>query len=176
MNQVEASFLKENNAYGNITRTNILTEEFIMGHLGNLSNADEIFVNKIKETFGIDRGYSFLELSMQNCRNLFISISFRGRKLTWNQLPHDITFGPSLYPTDFGSCCLLVPHLDLRPYSDFENMTIYEKYHSFKADTINGEANGLDIVIGAEFVVPFSSCSHSLALKLSTFLSENIII
>ena len=30
--------------------------------------------------------------------------------------------------------------------------------------------------LGAEFVVPFSSCSCSLALKSSIFLSENIII
>ena len=148
MNQVEASFLKDFNAYGNITRTNILMNEFIKGRQGNLSKADEVFVNEIKETLSFDEGYSFLDSSMQSCRNLFISISFRGKKLTWNQL--HTTFGPNIYPTDFGSCCLLVPHLHLRPYSDFENTTTYEMHHDLKADTLNGEDNGLDLVIDAE--------------------------
>ena len=122
--------------------------EFIKGHQGSLSKADEVFVNEIKETLSLDEGYSFRDWSMQSCRNLFISISFRGKKLTWN--PEPGISGPYTYPTDFGSCCLLVPHLHLRPYSDFENMTIYEIHHDLKADTLNGEDNGLDLVIDAE--------------------------
>ena len=125
--------------------------EFIKGRQGNLSIADEGFVNEIKETLSFDEGYSFLDLSMQFCKNLFISISFQGKKLSWNQLPPEgETTGPYTYPTDFGSCCLLVPHLHLRPYTDFENMTTYEMHHNLKADTLNGEDNGLDLVIDAE--------------------------
>ena len=125
--------------------------EFIKGRQGNLSKVDEVFVNEIKEQLSFDEGYTFLDWSMQSCKNIFISISFRGKKLTWNQLPSKGgTFGPLTYPTDFGSCCLLVPHLHLTPYSDFENMTLYEIYHELKADTLNGEDNGLDLVIDAE--------------------------
>ena len=146
---MEASFLKENNAYGNIERINILHNEFIQGRDGNLSQADELFVNEIKEALGIDN--SFLFRSMQLCTNMFISITFRGMNLTWNQLPpEEGIIGPTYYPTDFGSCCYLVPHLDLRPDSEFENMTFKELYHDLKADTLNGETNGVDIVIDAE--------------------------
>ena len=148
---MEASFLKENNAYGNIERTNILLNEFIRGRDGNLSQADELFVDEITEALGIDRGYSFLSRSMQLCTNMFISITFQGMNLSWNQLPpEEGTIGPTSYPTDFGSCCYLVPHLDLRPNSEFENMTIKELYHDLKADTLNGETNGVDVVIDAE--------------------------
>ena len=124
--------------------------EFIKGRKGNLSKADEVFVNEIRKKLSFDEGYSFLDSSMQSCKDLFISISFQGKKLTWNQLQKGETTGPYTYPTDFGSCCLLVPHLHLRPYSDFENMTIYEIHHDLKADTLNGEDNGLDLVIDAE--------------------------
>ena len=152
MNQVAASDLKYLNAYGNNTRANILLNEFIKGRQQNLSKADEVFLNEIKETLGMDKGWSFLKKSMQWCKNLFTSISFRGRKLTWNQLnfPPYENIGPVTFSTDFGSCCLLVPHFLLRPYSDFENMTTYEKFHDLNADTLNGEVNGLDVVIDAE--------------------------
>ena len=123
--------------------------EFIKGRQENLSKADEVFVNEIKKLTFHD-GYSFLDWSMQSCKNLFLSISFQGKKLTWNQLQDGETTGPYTYPTDFGSCCLLVPHLHLRPYSDFENMTPYEMYHGLKAVTLNGEDNGLDLVIDSE--------------------------
>ena len=151
LNQVEASFLKDNNVYGNMERTNILHDEFIRGRNGFLSQADETFVNEIKETLGIGLGWSFLERSMQLCTNMFISITFRGKNLTWNQVPPKEGYiGPMTYPTDFGTCCYLVPHLDLRPSSDFENMTIKELYHDLKADTLNGETNGVDVIIDAE--------------------------
>ena len=35
--------------------------------------------------------------------------------------------GPYLYPTDFGACCFLSPHLNLDPY-DFD-IPDGEKYH-----------------------------------------------
>ena len=156
--------------------------EFIKGRQGNLSKADEVFVNEIKEKLSSDEGYSFLDLSMQSCKSLFVSISFQGKKLTWNQ--QGGTAGPYKYPTDFGSCCLLVPHLHLRPKSDFENMTYNEKWHDLKADTLNGEANGLDIVLDAEqFNYAYHqsdaagfkiSLTHHLDLPMMQFSSQLI--
>ena len=182
---MEASFLKDFNAYENITRRNILINEFIKGRRGNISKDDEVFVNEIKEELYIDKGWwTFLDWSMQACRNLFISIKFRGMKLTWNQLPPEETFGPPTYPTDFGSCCLLVPHLHLRPYSEIESMTFNEMWHDLKADTLNGETNGLDVVIDAEqFNYAYHqsnaagfkiSLHHHLDLPMTQFSSQLI--
>ena len=114
MNQIEASFLKDNDAFGNITKTRILTKEFINGREGNLSKHDEFFVDEIKEELGMSLGWYFTEASRQTCDNLFISVSFRGMKIKWNQIDEG-NLGPGSYPTDFGSCCLLTPHLDLQP-------------------------------------------------------------
>ena len=154
------------------------------GHQGNLSKADRVFVNEIKEKLYIDQGWSFPDWSMQACRNLFISIRFRGMELTWSQLPPEETFGPDTYPTDFGLCCCLAPHLHLRPYSEIENMTVYEKWHGLKADTLNGETNGLDVVIDAEqFNYAYHqsnaagfkiSLHHHLDLPMTQFSSQLI--
>ena len=58
---------------------------------------------------------------------------------------------PGDYPTDYGSCCFLVPHLDLKPWKDVSaNKTTIEIYHGIVADTLNGEINGVDIVLDAE--------------------------
>ena len=43
--------------------------EFIKGRQGNLSKADEVFVNELKETLNITRGLSFTQWSMQSCKN-----------------------------------------------------------------------------------------------------------
>ena len=58
--------------------------------------------------------------------------------------------GPGTYPTDFGSCCLLVPHIDLKDVKELENKTLIETYYDLEADTLNGETNGIDIVLDAE--------------------------
>ena len=147
LNQVEASFLRENDAYGNITNTNILLDEFIRGRKGNISKEDESFVNELKEKIGMNSGWNLLERSRQTCTNLFISISFREMHLTWKKINEE-TLGPILYPTDFGSCCLLVPHLDLKEITS--NLSVGQLYHSLKADTLNGEMNGVDIILDAE--------------------------
>ena len=57
INQVEASFLKENNAYGNITRMNILFDEYINGRQGNLSKDEEAYLNETKHQFYSSQGY-----------------------------------------------------------------------------------------------------------------------
>ena len=111
LNQVEASFLKQNDAYGNMTKMNVLLNEFIKGREGNLSKEDETYLNQMKDKLLISSGWSFLDHSRQKCENLFIKVSFRGKHLTWNRMNDDVIYGLQEYPTDFGSCCLLVPHL-----------------------------------------------------------------
>ena len=50
--------------------------------------------------------------------------------------------------TDFGICCMLVPHLDLSYYN---KILLYgEILHSLEADSLHGESNGLDVVLDAE--------------------------
>ena len=56
--------------------------------------------------------------------------------------------GPSPFPTDFGQCCFLVPHLDLEPSNN--NLTQEEKYHGLKADVQQGKINDLEFVLDAE--------------------------
>ena len=47
LNQVEASFLKDLNVYGNTTMTKLLFDEFINGHQRNLSKEEEEFIEKV---------------------------------------------------------------------------------------------------------------------------------
>ena len=128
MNQVEISFLKKLDAYGYAKKTNLLFDEFLKGRQQNLSAEDQIIVDEVKDKIEMEKGNSFIKKSRQNCKNLFISVSFRGLKLIWHQID-ETTLGPMYYPTDFGSCCLLVPHLDLKPKP---NQTDEEIYHGLK--------------------------------------------
>ena len=93
LNQVEASFLKENDAYGNMTKMNVLLNEFIKGRKGNLSKHDETYLNQMKDKLLMNLGWSFLDQSRQICRNLFMRVSFRGKHITWNQI-EDFIMGP----------------------------------------------------------------------------------
>ena len=47
LNQVEASFLKDLNVYGNTAMTKLLFDEFINGHQKNLSKEEEEFIEKV---------------------------------------------------------------------------------------------------------------------------------
>ena len=67
--------MKKNNVYGDVASTRILVKEFIEGHEEELTPKHAQKVKKIKESFG---DYSFLQLSRQKCKDLFISVSFRG--------------------------------------------------------------------------------------------------
>ena len=60
----------------------------------------------------------------------------------------DGELGPFLYPTDFGACCLFTPHLNMEP-TDW-NLTFAEMYHDLVANALNGETNGLDLVLDSE--------------------------
>ena len=56
----------------------------------------------------------------------------------------DQNIGPSYFPTDFGACCLFVPHIDFEGFDPMtENITYAEKYHELVATALNGESNGL---------------------------------
>ena len=121
--------MKKLDAYGNAKKTNLLFDEFLKGRQQNLSTEEQIIVNEVKDKIEMEEGDSFIEKSRQKCKNLFISVSFRGLKLIWHQID-ETTLGPMYYPTDFGSCCLLVPHLDLKPKN--KSQTDEEMYHGLK--------------------------------------------
>ena len=86
----------------------------------------------------------------QKCFNTFVSMSFRGRFLTWNDFssddPENFTIGSKYYSTDFGACCLFVPHLH---FEEINGQTP-DIYHEIKADALHGENNGLTLVLDAE--------------------------
>ena len=128
----------------------MLINEFILGRIGNLSEEHVQIVEKVKGMIG--RDFTFNEWSRQKCKDLFISIRFREKTLTWRDLPKNWQLegdlGPFVYATDFGACCYLSPHLNLEP-TDW-NKTYAETYHNLKADALNGDSNGLDLVLDAE--------------------------
>ena len=142
--------MKDVGVYGNIELTNTLINEFIQGRQGNLTQDQEKIISKVKNKIGKSR--RFFDWSRQKCKDLFISMSFRGRTLTWNDLPQnwkaEWDIGPALYATDFGACCFLAPHLNLEPNN--WNLTYEEIYHGLIADSLTGETNGLDLVLDAE--------------------------
>ena len=147
---------------------NVLLNEFIKGREGNLSKEDETYLNQMKDKLFMSSGWSFLDHSRQKCENLFIKVSFRGKHLTWNQMNDYVLYGLQEYPTDFGSCCLLVPHLRLKDTEELENKTAVEIYHELKADTLNGEINGIDIVLDAEqFNYASYQNSHAAGFKIA---------
>ena len=141
--------MKEAGVYGNMDLTNVLINEFILGRQGNLSQEYEDVVTRVKDMLG--GWWSFSDWSRQKCKDLFISMSFRGKQLTWKDLPdwwYESDLGPYQYPTDFGACCFLAPHLNLEPTN--WNLTYTQMYHDLVADALNGETNGLDLVLDAE--------------------------
>ena len=77
--------MKELDAYGDVDLTQLLINEFILGRQGNLSEYHEAVVSIVKEKIG--DYYTFSEWSRQKCKDLFISMSFRGKSLEWKDLP-----------------------------------------------------------------------------------------
>ena len=144
MNQIEASFWKGLGAYDNRSIGNYYFDHFI-GSRGKDNSDDQDFI-----------GISVMTKdTRQVCNDLFISISFRGKVLSWRDFTDKKgedskfrTLGPAFYPTDFGACCLFVPHIDFETFG--ENISFIEKYHGLDADSLNGENNGLKILLDAE--------------------------
>ena len=159
LNQVEAQFLMHHNAYGDVERTNLLVKEFTTGHQDNHSKEIQEYLDEVKREMDMESGWTFIKRSRQLCKDLFLFTIFRGMNLTWSQIPWEEIpdwenqgwhLGPMYYPTDFGACCHLAPHLDLNKSSSEGNKTIYQMYHDLKADAMNGASNGLKIVLNAE--------------------------
>ena len=142
MNQAEASYWKSIGAYANVTIKNEILEKKYGSKYHDHIN--------YKGYLGVG---DFTETTRQRCKNLFIEMSFRGKYMAWSDLPYDKRneseenkIGPAYYPTDFGACCLFVPHLDFESFSvPFEQL-----YHELSADSLNGETNGLKLVLDAE--------------------------
>ena len=132
MNQIEASFMKQLNASGNIKKTNALIEEFILGHSGNVSHRHRNIVNEVNYYLDLDY-YSFPYLSSQKCEDLFIRMTFCGNVVTWRWFSLEENLERYYYPTDFGQCCMLVPHLDLEAINF--NLTSEELYFNLVADS-----------------------------------------
>ena len=134
--------MKDVKAHGNMTLTNLLINEYMIGRVGNLSDDDQLFLDNVKQIMN-SKWSTFIDLSRQKCKDAFISMRFRGKQITWRDLPQDWTFefefGPYLYPTDFGSCCFLAPHLNLEEKDP--NKTVAELYHGLEANSRNGETN-----------------------------------
>ena len=148
LNQVEASFLSTLNVSGNMVKTQVLIDEFLLGNKNNKTDEEKQIVMEATRNHNLSE-HSFSYQSSQRCYNQFISMSFQGKTLSWKNYVNSNDVGPyDGYPTDFGSCCLLVPHRYFEPTNP--NLTPIEYYHGLKADSLNGESNGLDIVIDAE--------------------------
>ena len=143
MNQIEASRLKN---LGN--KTEAIVHDFLMSQEkidveNDLDNA----------VFGVS---IMTEYERQSCRNLFISMSFRGKFLNWKNLlvnkgeekNNFNGIGPTYYPTDFGACCLFVPHLDFHGVQ--KNQSLDKTYFDLKADAQHGRRNGLQLLLNAQ--------------------------
>ena len=126
----------------------------------------------MKDKLLMNLGWSFFDRSSQGCQNLFIRVSFRGEQLTWKQMNYE-TIGFLDYPTDFGTCCLLSPHSLLKDKEEFENKTLPEIYRELKADTLNGEINGIAIVLDAE-QFNYASYQNSHAAGFNIALNHHL--
>ena len=119
------------------------------------------------------------KFSRQSCKDLFISIKFRGQFMTWKDMPTNKSFeedfksaGPHYYPTDFGACCLFVPHLDFQAVKG--NQTYDEIYSELIADAENGESNGLQLLLDAEhFNYGHIKSSDSVGFKIALHLHSD---
>ena len=67
--------MKDIGVYSDVGLTNMLVKEFIDGHDEDFIPENVEIIKNVKRILGRD---SFLEWSRQKCKDLFISISFRG--------------------------------------------------------------------------------------------------
>ena len=155
-NQVEASFLKDLDMYGNTEMVKLLFDEFINGHQRNLSLSEKQLLNNVLSNISVGHKSSippsFLSKSSQSCKDLFISINFRQMNLTSTRIPEEnyiqlVTLGPGHFSTDFGSCCTFIPYLHLKP---FDTRSVKEVYHDLKSEALNGETHGMNFLLDAE--------------------------
>ena len=109
------SWIYWNSTLPEITIKAILNKEFITGHLENFNPEYESLLDEFKAALSLETRYSFRDWTRQFCNKAFISLRYQGKHLTWSQFDHyDYEKGgngPKYFPTDFGSCCQLVPNL-----------------------------------------------------------------
>ena len=136
-NQVEASWMKKKGYHDNPKRTRWSNKWF-----GSQRNAHFL------------GAAGLIRRTRQECKNMFLSMNFRENILTWRNLPYDEhtheSIGPSFYPTDFGACCLFVPHVDFEGLDKTKNLTKSEQWSALNADSLNGEINGLTLLLDTE--------------------------
>ena len=146
-----------NSTIPEITIKDILNKEFIVGHQENFTQEYESLLDKFKAWLSLETRYSFRDWTRQFCNTAFIGLRYRGKHLSWNQFDHydweKEGNGPKYFPTDFGSCCQLVPHLyfdHMNSNRTLENKTFEETWFDMKGHALNGETNGLDIMVDTE--------------------------
>ena len=177
MNQIEASTMKYmaafnwNSTIPQVTKIDLLNKEFITGHQENFTQENQSFLDEFKAILTVK--HSFHYWSRQFCRNAFISLRYQGKRITWNQLPiadSEAGIGPKYFTTDFGSCCVLVPHLFfeyINSHWTLENKTFEETWFDLKASAFNGETNGLDIVLDTEQFNYAYHQAHAAGFRIS---------
>ena len=142
-----------------------LIDEYILGYQGNMSQEHEKFTNEFKPIFPRN---TFSKLSTQKCENLFMNIHFRGRSYTWKDYKNiDPIFGKFEHITDFGTCCIFVPHLYFLEPIGNKNASDGDRYHRLKADAVNGEKHGLHILLNAEQFNYADPHSSSVGFKIA---------
>jgi hypothetical protein len=134
------------NIYEDMEKRHALLNEYVFGLKGNISQDHENIVNPLRPWF--DQMGSFSKATAQSCNDLFISINFQKKAYTWKDIVNKGN-GPAYYPTDFGVCCIFVPHLYFEPLN-LRNTSLEDLYYNLKAEAFHGEQNGLDIVLDAE--------------------------
>ena len=145
LNQVEASFLKKLNISGFKGKMDVLMKEFMHGHQGNTSLEHNQTKNEIESLLDLDWN-SFLQLSSQSCDNLFTSFTFHGVHQSWGPDIWDWAFSSK---TDFGACCSIYPHFKQKDF-DNNNVTSSEYWSKLEAGPMDGDGDGLNLLIDAE--------------------------
>ena len=105
VNQVEASFLDEFDMFGDVKKINVLIKQFFTGSNETLNKADQNLTDRINEKLSYYGTYPVHAFSRQACRDMFKSIEFRGRSITWNEMP-----SYRFYEVDIGSTLLKITY------------------------------------------------------------------
>ena len=92
VNQVEASFLDALDIFGDIEKTDALIKQFFTGSNETLTEDDKEITKKVNEMIEGYSSYPIHAFSRQQCRDMFISAEFRGKTITWKEMPRDRFF------------------------------------------------------------------------------------
>ena len=165
LNQIEASDLKILNAYGNITKTNVLIKEFIIGHKENFSHEEENIVQDVKnflKTYGFK---DFLHFTHQRPADMILTTRYGNYNYSWNQFSG--SFGPMSMRTDFGLGSFIHPLFMEKPINWSEPGIMDKIFHQSNITAKNGEDNGLDLLIDVEQFNYGYNGKHGTGLKLN---------